>query len=160
MISGGEEPRFIARRLIILASEDIGLADPAALGIAVASADAVQLIGMPEGRIPLAEATIYLALAPKSNSAYNAINQALQDVEHGPVASVPEHLRGTGYSSAARFGSGVGYKYPHDDPRAVTEQSYLPVPLADRNYFHPKNVGREREMGEVWSKLRRIIRGE
>ena len=160
MITGGEDPRFIARRLIILAAEDIGLADPSALGIAVSAAEAVQMIGMPEGRIPLSEATIYLALAPKSNSAYSAINQAIQDVESGVAPQVPPHLRGTGYSSAQSLGSGVGYKYPHDDPRSVSEQNYRPEEIRDVAYYQPKAVGRERDFAEIWNRLKQIIRGD
>ena len=160
MIVAGEDPRFIARRLIILASEDIGLADPAALGIAVAAAEAVSQIGMPEGRIPLAEATIYLALAPKSNSAYQAINTAISDVQQGLVDPVPSHLRGTGYSDAEKYGSGVGYLYPHDLSSAIAKQDYLPKSLLDRNYYQPKAVGNERELVAIWAKIRAFIRGE
>jgi putative ATPase len=159
MISGGEDPRFIARRLIILASEDIGLADPAALSLATAAADAVALIGMPEGRIPLAQVTIYLALAPKSNTAYKAINAAIADVEAGLGASVPGHLRGTGYADAARFGAGEGYLYPHDDERSVLAQVYAPADILGKEYFQPKPVGKEREYVDLWNKLRKIIRG-
>ena len=160
MIVGGEDPRFIARRLIILASEDIGLADPAALGICVAAADAVALIGMPEGRIILSEATIYCALAPKSNSAYEAINSAIDDVNSGLGAPVPPAMRGTGYADATRFGSGVGYKYPHSDERGVVAQQYAPENILNKNYYRPKPSGREKELLTLWSKLRLIIRGE
>ena len=160
MILGGEDPRFIARRLVILAAEDVGLADPTALGVATSAAEAVQLIGMPEGRIPLAEATIYLALAPKSNTAYNAINSAIADVESGLAPGVPKHLRGTGYSSAKGFGSGIGYVYPHDDSKSVVQQVYTPDGVADKQYFLPKSVGKEREYVELWRKLRAIIRGD
>jgi len=160
MISGGEDPRFIARRLIILAAEDVGLADPSALGIATAAAEAVQLIGMPEGRIPLAEATIYLAMAPKSNTAYNAINLAIADVEAGLAPAVPPHLRGTGYSQARSFGSGVGYIYPHDDSKSVVSQVYTPDGVAEKRYFQPKPVGRERDYEDLWQRLRAIIRGD
>jgi putative ATPase len=160
MISGGEDPRFIARRLIILAAEDVGLADPSALGVATAAAEAVQLIGMPEGRIPLAEATIYLALAPKSNTAYNAINLAIADVEAGLAPAVPPHLRSTGYSQAQSFGSGVGYIYPHDDSKSVVAQVYTPDGVAEKRYFQPKPVGRERDYEDLWQRLRAIIRGD
>ena len=158
MIEGGEDPRFIARRLMILASEDIGLADPHALPLAVAAFETVQQIGMPEGRIPLAEATIYLALAPKSNSAYNAINSALEDVRAGNQPSVPKPLRSSNYAGARGRGNGVGYVYPHDDGRAVVPQTYLPGKLSKRRYYVAKEVGHERELGERWSKLRAIIR--
>jgi putative ATPase len=160
MIDGGEDPQFIARRLIILASEDIGLADPEALNLAVSASQAISLIGMPEGRIPLAEATIYLALAPKSNSAYQAINDALQVVRDNGAASVPMHLRGTGYAGATAQGHGVYYKYSHDSPSAVAQQQYLPDELRDAVFYHPKEMGREVELASLWARLRRIIRGK
>jgi putative ATPase len=158
MIDGGEDPRFIARRLIILAAEDIGLADPTALSLAVAAGDAVAQIGMPEGRIPLAEATIYLALAPKSNSAYAAINEALGDVRSGMVGPIPAHLRGTGYADATKYGSGVGYVYPHDSSSAIVPQVYIPEVVADRQYYRPKPVGSEAENVGLWKKIREIVR--
>lgn len=159
MIEAGEDPRFIARRLIILAAEDIGLADPQALGIAVAAAEAVALIGMPEGRIPLSEATIYLCLAPKSNSAYRAINTALEDIRSGNFGDVPKPLRSSNHVGAKGAGAGVGYLYPHDDPKAVVEQSYLDEKSASATYYLPKPVGLERDLAERWAKLREIIRG-
>jgi len=158
MIEAGEDPRFIARRLVILASEDIGLADPQAMVIANAAADAVAFIGMPEGRIPLAEATIYLALAPKSNSAYNAINLAIEDVRAGISGPVPKPLRSSNYAGAKGLGNGVGYLYPHDDTRAVVEQQYLKGKTERRNYYKPKEIGAERELAERWGRLRAIIR--
>jgi putative ATPase len=159
MIEGGEEPRFIARRLMILAAEDIGLADPHALPLAVAAFETVQQIGMPEGRIPLAEATIYLALAPKSNAAYNAINSALEDVRNGMQPKVPKPLRSSNYAGARSRGNGVGYEYPHDSDTAVVEQEYAASKVLNREYYKPKAVGFERELGERWSKLKAIIRG-
>ena len=159
MIEGGEDPRFIARRLMILAAEDIGLADPQALPLAVATFETVQQIGMPEGRIPLAEATIYLALAPKSNAAYNAINAALEDVRAGMQPSVPKPLRSSNYAGAKGRGNGVGYIYPHDDAKAVVAQEYVTGKVAKRRYYVPKEVGFERELSERWAKLRAIIRG-
>ncbi|MEO0024540.1 MAG: hypothetical protein RL196_981 [Actinomycetota bacterium] len=158
MLEAGEDPRFIARRLIILAAEDIGLADPQALTIANAAADAVANIGMPEGRIPLAEATIYLALAAKSNSAYNAINAAIADVQAGLSGPIPKALRSSNFAGAKSQGAGVGYLYPHDDARAVVEQSYLSGKTANRRYYQPKEVGAERPLVERWQKLRDIIR--
>jgi putative ATPase len=143
---------------MILAAEDIGLADPAALGIAVAAAETVSMIGMPEGRIPLAEATIYLALAPKSNSAYNAINAALDDVRAGNFGAVPDPLKSSNYTGAKARGAGIGYLYPHDDARSVLEQRYLDEKLADRRYYVPKEIGAERELADRWPKLRSIIR--
>ena len=158
MIEAGEDPRFIARRLIILAAEDIGLADPQALPLAVAAAEAVAMIGMPEGRIPLAEATIYLAMAPKSNSAYNAINAALEDVRSGIFGEVPKPLRSSNHAGAKGAGAGVGYLYPHDDPKSVVPQRYLADKTLNRNYYQPKDIGVERELVDRWSKLRAIIR--
>lgn len=158
MIEAGEDPRFIARRLIILAAEDIGLADPQALPLAVAAAEAVAMIGMPEGRIPLAEATIYLAMAPKSNSAYNAINAALDDVRSGIFGEVPKPLRSSNHAGAKGAGAGVGYLYPHDDPKSVVPQRYLADKTINRSYYQPKDIGVERELVERWSKLRSIIR--
>ena len=159
MIEGGEDPRFIARRLMILAAEDIGLADPQALPLAVATFETVQQIGMPEGRIPLAEASIYLALAPKSNAAYNAINAALEDVRSGMQPSVPKPLRSSNYAGAKGRGNGIGYVYPHDDAKAVVAQEYVTGKVAKRRYYVPKEVGFERELSERWAKLRAIIRG-
>ncbi len=158
MIEAGEDPRFIARRLIILAAEDIGLADSHALPLAVAAAEAVAMIGMPEGRIPLAEATIYLCMAPKSNSAYNAINQAIEDVRAGLFGEVPKPLRSSNHAGAKGAGAGVGYLYPHDDPKAVVPQRYLDDKTLNRSYFQPKDIGVERELVERWAKLRGIIR--
>jgi len=153
MLEGGEDPRFIARRLILLASEDIGLADPTALSIAVASHESVALIGMPEGRIPLAEATIYLALAPKSNSAYLAINQAIADVKNGFNPSIPASLRS---NYLAKAEAAESYKYPHDDPNSVVSQVYVDeVP----EYFSPKSSGFEKGLVDRWPALKRIIRG-
>jgi putative ATPase len=158
MIEAGEDPRFIARRLIILAAEDIGLADPQALPLAVAAAEAVAMIGMPEGRIPLAETTIYLCMAPKSNSAYNAINLAIEDVRAGLFGEVPKPLRSSNHIGAKGAGAGVGYLYPHDDPKAVVSQRYLDDKTLNRSYFQPKDIGVERELVERWSKLRAIVR--
>ncbi|MCF8563287.1 replication-associated recombination protein A [Alicyclobacillus tolerans] len=135
MLAAGEDPRFIARRLVISASEDIGNADPYGLPLAVAALQAVQTVGMPEARIALAQATTYLARAKKSNAAYNAINQALADVKNGLPLTVPAHLRGTGYSGAEKLGSGVGYLYPHDFPGHYVEQNYWPQGVAPRKYY-------------------------
>ncbi|PWC04053.1 replication-associated recombination protein A [Agromyces badenianii] len=159
MIEAGEDPRFIARRIIVLASEDIGLADPSALGVAVAAADAVQLIGMPEGRIPLAQAVVHLATAPKSNAAYLGIDRAIADVREGKAGRVPKHLRDAHYPGAKRLGHGKGYKYPHDDEIGVVQQEYLPDSLRGAVYYQPTEHGNEREVSARLAKLRRIVRG-
>ncbi|MBX5436659.1 MAG: replication-associated recombination protein A [Alicyclobacillaceae bacterium] len=138
MLEAGEDPRFIARRLVILASEDIGNADPHALPLAVAALHALEAVGMPEGRIPLAQATTYLAKAPKSNASYVAINEAMADVRAGIPLRVPAHLRGTGYAGAEKLGSGLGYKYPHDYPGHRVEQNYWPEGVEPRTYYRPE----------------------
>ncbi|WP_082487597.1 replication-associated recombination protein A [Leifsonia sp. Root112D2] len=160
MIEAGEDPRFIARRIIILASEDIGLADPQSLVIAVAAADAVQFIGMPEGRIPLAQAVVHLATAPKSNAAYMALNKALGDVRAGKMGRVPKHLRDAHYPGAKRLGHGKGYKYPHDDALGVLRQEYLPAELKGTRYYEPTEHGNERDVSARLAKIRKIVRGE
>jgi putative ATPase len=160
MIEAGEDPRFIARRIIVLASEDIGMADPTALGVAVAAADAVQYIGMPEGRIPLAQATVHLATAPKSNAAYVGIDRAIADIRAGKAGRVPKHLRDAHYPGAKRLGHGKGYAYPHDDPIGVVPQQYLPDPLRGAVYYTPTEHGNERDVSARLGKLRRIVRGE
>ena len=160
MIEGGEDPRFIARRMMILAAEDIGLADPNALVLATACAQSVALIGMPEGRIALSEVAIYLALAPKSNSAYNAINRALEDVRSGFVIDVPAPLRSSNFAGAASFGNGNGYKYPHDEPNGIVSQKYVDGVVATRSYYVAKNFGQENDKGSLWERLRKIIRGK
>ena len=158
MIEAGEDPRFLARRLIILAAEDIGLADPHALPLAVSAAQAIALIGMPEGRIPLAEVTLYLALAPKSNAAYVAINKAQNDVREGVGGEVPAHLRDAHYPGASRLGHGVGYRYPHDDPAGVVPQRYAPLESGALNYYLPTQRGFEAEMAKRQDAIVRILR--
>ena len=160
MIEAGEDPRFIARRLIISAAEDIGLADPQALPLAVAAADAVQLIGMPEGRIPLAEATAYLATTAKSNAAYLAVDAAIADVRAGGFGRVPAHLRDAHYPGAKRLGHGKGYLYPHDSEIGVAAQQYLPDELRGRRYYEPTSHGQERDVQARLEKIRRILAGE
>jgi putative ATPase len=159
MIEAGEDPRFIARRIIVSASEDIGLADPQALVVAVAAADAVQLIGMPEGRIPLAQAVVHLATAPKSNASYLGIDQAIADVRAGAFGRVPLHLRDAHYPGAKRLGHGKGYRYPHDADIGVVTQQYLPDELAGRTYYSPTQHGHERDLSARLERLRRIVRG-
>ncbi|MDA2980525.1 MAG: replication-associated recombination protein A, partial [Actinomycetota bacterium] len=159
MIEAGEDPRFIARRLIILAAEDIGLADPTALTLAVSVAQAVALIGMPEGRIPLAEATVYLALAPKSNAAYVGINEAQRDIREGRIGEVPPHLRDAHYPGAASLGHGAKYRYPHDESAGIVSQPYAPEPVAGAQYYRPTSRGLERELQERTRHIREILRG-
>jgi putative ATPase len=142
MLEGGEDARFIARRMIVLASEDIGNADPRALLVAVAAAQAVEHVGLPEARLNLSQAAIYLARAPKSNSSYVALKEATADVrEHGHVRPPPA-LRGTGYPGAKKLGRGAGYIYPHEDPRGFDEV-YLPEELRGRTYYRPSGSGEE-----------------
>jgi putative ATPase len=159
MVEAGEDPRFIARRLVILASEDIGLADPSALTTAVAAAQAVQLIGLPEGRLNLAQATIALALAPKSNAVIKAIDAAAADVRAGKIGTVPAHLRDAHYRGARKLGHGERYRYPHDEPYGVSEQQYAPDELADATYYQPTALGAEATARDRWERLRRLIRG-
>ncbi|MBM7467458.1 putative ATPase [Microbacterium keratanolyticum] len=157
MIEAGEDPRFIARRLVISAAEDVGLADPQALGIAVAAADAVAFIGMPEGRIPLAEATIYLATTAKSNAAYVGIDAAIADIRAGGFGRVPVHLRDAHYPGAKRLGHGKGYRYPHDADAGIVAQQYLPDELRGRTYYAPKQLGAERDVHARLERIRRIL---
>ncbi len=137
MLSAGEDPRFIARRLVIAASEDIGLADPAALPMAVAAAQAVDFVGLPEARINLAHATVHLATSPKSNSAYVGLNRAMADVQDRPAGEVPPHLRDASYRGAASLGHGQGYRYPHNHSHGWVEQQYLPDDVSERRYYVP-----------------------
>ncbi|HSV41644.1 MAG TPA: replication-associated recombination protein A [Nocardioidaceae bacterium] len=159
MIEAGEDPRFIARRLVILASEDIGLADPTALPTAVAAAQAVQLIGLPEARLNLAQATIHLAVAPKSNSVITAIDAAQADVRAGKVGPVPPHLRDAHYSGSKKIGHGSGYKYAHDEPYGIAEQQYAPDVVADAEYYRPTSLGAEAALKERWERIRALVRG-
>jgi putative ATPase len=155
MLEAGEDPVFVARRLVILASEDIGNADPHALPLAVSAAQAVQLIGMPEGRIPLAQATTYLASAPKSNAAYAAIGRALEDVRRGSVPEVPLHLRNAPTGLMKEEGYGAGYRYAHDDEPEGMNDRYLPDEFAGRVYYEPKERGAEAEIRERIERWRR-----
>ncbi|WP_062526907.1 replication-associated recombination protein A [Demequina rhizosphaerae] len=157
MVVAGEDPRFIARRLVILAAEDIGMADPQGLVIAQAAADAVSFIGMPEGRIVLAEATTYLASAPKSNRSYRAIDAAIADVRSGRAGVVPEHLRDAHYAGAERIGHGKDYQYAHDAPHGVAAQEYLPETLRGARYYEPTEHGYERALGERLGTIRRLL---
>jgi putative ATPase len=158
MLVAGEDPRFIARRLMILASEDIGMADPTALQTAVAAAQTVQLIGMPEAQLTLAHATVHLATAPKSNAVTTALGAAMGDIKAGKAGLVPAHLRDGHYSGAAGLGNAIGYKYAHDDPDGVVPQQYPPDEIVGVDYYRPTNHGVEREIANRLDKLRAIIR--
>ena len=159
MMEAGEDPRFIARRLVILASEDIGLADPTALTTAVAAAQAVQLIGMPEARLNLAQATIALAVAPKSNAVTTAIDAASADVRAGKIGPVPSHLRDAHYAGAKKVGHGTSYVYSHDAPFGIAEQQYAPDVVKDARYYRPTSLGAESAIRERWERVRKLIRG-
>nr|WP_246330954.1 replication-associated recombination protein A [Saccharopolyspora hordei] len=160
MVEAGEDPRFIARRLVVHASEDIGMADPTALQTAVAAAHAVQFIGMPEGRLALAQATIHLATAPKSNAVITAIDAAIADVRAGRAGPVPPHLRDGHYAGATKLGNAQGYRYPHDRQEGVLAQQYPPDELVGRDYYQPTGRGAERTLSERVPKLRDIVRGD
>ncbi|MFV0495050.1 replication-associated recombination protein A [Mycobacterium sp.] len=159
MLLAGEDPRFIARRLMILASEDIGMADPTALPLAVAAAQTVALIGMPEAQLTLAHATVHLAAAPKSNAVTAALGAAMSDIQAGRAGMVPAHLRDGHYSGAAALGNAQGYRYSHDSPDGVVAQQYPPDELVGVNYYRPSTRGREREVRGLLDRLRSIVRG-
>ncbi|MFW0179807.1 replication-associated recombination protein A [Rothia sp. CCM 9418] len=159
MLTAGEDPRFIARRLVVHASEDIGMADPTALTTAINAAQAVQLVGMPEARLNLAQATIHLATAPKSNAVIASISQALTDVKAGKGGAVPLHLRDSHYPGAAQMGHGRDYIYPHHVPFGVAEQQYLPDDLLGRKYYHPTEYGAEKNIASRLRAIAKILRG-
>ena len=160
MLVAGEDPRFVARRLMVHASEDVGLADPTALPAAVAAAQVVQLVGLPEARIALAQVTLHLATAPKSNAVVTAIDAAMSDVRAGAAGPVPPHLRDGHYAGAQKLGNAIGYRYPHDVEGAVLAQQYPPDALVGRDYYRPTTHGAERVLAERLPKLRRVVRGE
>lgn len=160
MIEAGEDPRFIARRLMILASEDIGMADPSALQTAVAAAQAVQMLGMPEGRLTLAHATIHLSLSPKSNAVISAIDAAQTDVRSGRIGTVPPHLRDAHYPGARSLGHGTSYRYPHDAAGGIVAQQHLPDPLVGRTYYEPTDHGAEARWAEVLERINEALRSE
>jgi putative ATPase len=157
LVDGGEDPRFIARRLVILASEDIGLADPSALPLAIAGLQAVQLIGWPEARITLGHVVIHLSLSPKSNAAYVAINEALEDVRSGRVSPVPAMLRDASLKSSRATGAGRGYRYPHDEGGFVPVR-YVEHPIVDRSYYRPTQHGTEARAAAALQRLRDAVR--
>jgi putative ATPase len=160
MLVAGEDARFIARRMVIFASEDVGMADPTALSVATAAAHAVEYVGLPEAQLNLAQAVIHLATAPKSNSATTAIGAAMADVRAGRGGAVPRPLRDSHYSGSRGLGHGIGYRYPHDDPRGVVAQQYAPDDLAGTDYYRPSEHGSERAVAARLPVLRRIVRGE
>jgi putative ATPase len=153
MLAAGEDPRFVARRLVISASEDVGLADPQALGVAVAAFQALEFVGLPEARLNLAEAVVYLALAPKSNSAYAALGAAARELEEARPGRVPSHLQSASYPGEKKLGIGVGYVYPHDHPGHWVAQRYLPEGLRG-GYYRPTDQGQEAAMAEAWRRRR------
>jgi putative ATPase len=157
MIEAGEDPRFIARRLIVHASEDVGMADPTALLTAVAAAQAVEFVGLPEARINLAQAVIHISLAPKSNAVIKAISAAGADVRNGLIGAVPAHLRDTHYPGAGKVGHGEGYLYPHDFDDGVVAQRYAPDPVADRIYYEPSGHGQEARVAERAGRIKAIL---
>ncbi|MDR8412221.1 replication-associated recombination protein A [Nonomuraea sp. 3-1Str] len=159
MVEAGEDPRFIARRIVIFASEDVGMADPTCLQTAVAVAQAVQLIGLPEAQINLAHAVIHCALAPKSNAVVKAIGAAAGDVRRGLIGQVPVHLRDAHYPGAAKLGSGEGYKYPHDFDHGLVRQEYAPEQVRQRRYYEPTRHGAEAPVADRWAKIRDFLRG-
>ena len=159
MIEAGEDPRYIARRLIVHASEDVGMADPTALQTAVAAAQAVEFIGLPEAQLNLAQAVIHVALAPKSNAVARAIWSARADVQQGMAGPVPKHLRDTSYPGAARLGHGKGYVYPHDDPAGIVEQQYAPDGLVGKRYYDPTVHGAEARYSERSERIRSVLDG-
>lgn len=160
MIYAGEDPRFIARRLIVHAAEDVGMADPNALVVAMSAAYALEYVGMPEARLPLAEAAIYIATAPKSNAVIKAIDGALEDIANRKLGPVPLHLRDAHYKGAVQLGHGKGYKYPHNYEGNYVEQQYLPDELLGVRYYHPCENGFEREIKERLEKLRKTKKAE
>jgi len=156
MLEGGEDARFVARRMIVLASEDIGNADPQALQVAVAAAHAVEHVGMPECALNLGHAAVYLALAPKSNASYTALARARADVrEHGAQAP-PSHLQDAHYAGARKLGRGQGYEYPHDLPDGVSQQDLMPEGLEGRRYYEPTERGFEQTLQERLERLRKL----
>jgi putative ATPase len=146
MLDAGEDPRFIARRIIVHAAEDVGLADPQALVVAQSAAQAYEFLGLPEGRLVLAEAALYVALAPKSNSVIKGIDGALSDIRKGKIGTVPLHLKDSHYKGAEKLGHGKGYLYPHDFPGHFVEQQYLPDNLKNQKYYHPSSQGQEKDI--------------
>lgn len=160
MLVAGEDARFVARRLVIFASEDVGMADPTALSVATAAAHAVEYVGLPEARLALGQAVIHLATAPKSNAVISAVDEAMAQVRAGVTGAVPRHLRDAHYGGARGLGHGAGYQYPHDDPRGVVGQQYGPDGTAIAQYYRPTRHGAERDVAERVARLRRVVQGD
>jgi putative ATPase len=160
LLEGGEDPRFVCRRLILSAAEDVGLADPAALPLAVACHQAVEQVGMPEGFLPMSETVLYLALARKSNSAYAAYSNASREVKAGGAQPVPLHLRNATTRMQKEWGYGKGYQYPHNFPDAWVDQEYLPESLAGRQFYFPKEAGAEKQLASWWQRLKSRLGGK
>lgn len=160
MIAGGEDPRYIARRIMVHAAEDVGIADPRALEVAVAAAQAVERVGLPEGRIPLAEAVIYICLCPKSNAVVTGIDRALADIARGKTGPVPMHLRDASYAGAGKLGRGAGYRYPHDFPGHLCAQQYLPSGLEEARYYEPSEQGLEERARRRLDQIRAVLRNQ
>jgi putative ATPase len=156
MLYAGEDPKFIARRIVICAAEDVGNADPMAIQVAMAAADAVNFIGMPEGRIILSQAAIYVACAPKSNASYLAIDKALEDVKRVQITTIPPYLKDSHYGGAKKLGHGIGYKYAHDYENHYVKQQYLPDELVDETYYTPTEIGFEKRIIEHFKKIKNI----
>ena len=157
MVEAGEDPRFVARRLMIFASEDVGMADPTALQVAVAAAQALEMVGLPEARLNLAQATIHLALAPKSNAVIRAIGKASDDVRRGDIGRVPPHLRDSHYAGAKKIAHGKGYRYPHDFPAGIVAQQYAPDVVHGRVYYDPSDHGAERDAAARLTRIREAL---
>lgn len=157
MLEAGEDPRFIARRVMIAASEEVGMADPSALQTATAAAQAVALVGMPEARLILAQAVIHIATAPKSNASYNAINAAIEDVRRGRGGPVPNHLRDGHYAGAKELGHGIDYRYAHDYPQGIAAQQYLPQKMGNRVYYRPTQRGFERQITARLTEINKLL---
>ena len=158
MLEGGEDPRFIARRMVIFASEDIGNADPQALLVADAAARAVDRVGLPECALNLAQATVHLALAPKSNASMKALSAARAEVREHGARTPPDHLRDAHYPGAGSLGRGEGYRYPHDEPEGVADQSLMPEGLEDRRFYEPTDRGFEAELGRRLEALKNLLK--
>ncbi|HEV2888742.1 MAG TPA: replication-associated recombination protein A [Frankiaceae bacterium] len=160
MVEAGEDPRFVARRLVIFASEDVGMADPTSLQVAVAAAQALEMVGLPEAKLNLAQATIHLSLAPKSNAVITAITKASDDVRRGDVGRVPPHLRDSHYAGAKKIAHGKGYRYPHDFPAGIVAQQYAPDVVHGREYYEPSDHGAERDAAERLRRIRAALRND